>query len=456
MGFDFDGLGNHNFDRGEQYLRNELIPLADFDYVSSNIVDDDGKTPAEWSKSRVVQIEPGLRFGIIGFSNTDIPELTKPGSLGPFHVADPLETVNAEAARLAKQRKKVAAIVAIGHLGATAGTLTNPTGELIDLADNVENVDVVIGDHTNFQVVSNRPNGVLAVENLSRGVRFLRVRIFIDMQAGEVVYTTSDFHRPWTIGVTPDPTIQGEIDQLNADLRPILAGVIGSSDRYVPRADSCGRLDGRLCESLVGNIVTDAMRQLGPGFDFAITNSGGLRADLTCPTTDSPDDFCPAYTPPPFPITRGQVLGVLPFGNLVASVEVNGAELKAFLENGVSSMPAANGRFPQVSGLCFTYDISAPAGSRVTSVVRQATDGTCTGPAVDLTAASMYQLAINDFMAAGGDGYPNVASRAHSLDIMDQAVADWITANTPLSPAIQGRIVCTTTGATPCPVVTAP
>jgi 2',3'-cyclic-nucleotide 2'-phosphodiesterase (5'-nucleotidase family) len=456
MGFDFDGLGNHNFDRGEQYLRNELIPLADFDYVSSNIVDDDGKTPAEWSKSRVVQIEPGLRFGIIGFSNTDIPELTKPGSLGPFHVADPLETVNAEAARLAKQRKKVAAIVAIGHLGATAGTLTDPTGELIDLADNVKNVDVVIGDHTNFQVVSNRPNGVLAVENLSRGVRFLRVRIFIDMQAGEVVYTTSDFHRPWTIGVAPDPTIQAEIDQLNAELRPILAGVIGSSDRYVPRSDSCGRLDGRLCESLVGNIVTDAMRQLGPGFDFAITNSGGLRADLTCPTTDSPDDFCPGYTPPPFPITRGQVLGVLPFGNLVASVEVNGAELKAFLENGVSQMPAANGRFPQVSGLCFTYDISAPAGSRVTSAVRQAADGTCTGPAVDLTAASMYQIAINDFMAAGGDGYPNVASRAHSLEIMDQAVADWITANSPLAPRIQGRIVCTTTGATACPVITAP
>jgi 2',3'-cyclic-nucleotide 2'-phosphodiesterase (5'-nucleotidase family) len=456
MGFDFDGLGNHNFDRGEQYLRNELIPLAEFDYVSSNIVDDDGKTPAEWSKSKVVQIEPGLRFGIVGFSNPDIPELTKPGSLGPFHVADPLETVNAEAARLAKQKKKVAAIVAIGHLGATAGTLTDPTGPLVDLADGVENVDVVIGDHTNFQVVSNRPNGVLAVENLSRGVRFLRVRVFIDMQKREVVYTTSDFHKPWNAGVTPDPAIQARIDQLNADLRPILAGVIGSSDRFVPRADSCGRADGRLCESLVGNVVTDAMRQLGPTSDFAITNSGGLRADLTCPTTDIADDFCPAYTPPPFPITRGQVLGVLPFGNIVVTVELNGAELKAFLENGVSAMPAANGRFPQVSGLCFTYDVSAPAGSRVTSVVRQAADGTCTGPAVDLTAASMYHVAINDFMAAGGDGYPNVASRAHSLDIMDQAVADWITANTPIAPRIQGRIVCTTSGAAACPVITAP
>lgn len=455
MGFDFDGLGNHNFDRGEQYLRNELIPLADFDYVSSNIVDEDGDTPAEWSKSRIVQIEPGLRFGIVGFSNTDIPELTKPGSLGPFMVTDPLEAVNDEAARIARQKKKVAAIVAIGHLGATAGTVTEPTGPLVDLADGVENVDVVIGDHTNFQVVSERPNGVLAVENLSRGVRFTRVRIFIDMQKGEVVYRSADWHKPWNIGVTPDPTIQARINELNDALRPLLAVEIGSSNRAVPRSDSCGRVDGRLCESLEGNIVTDAMRVTFEA-DFAITNSGGLRADLTCPTTDSPDDFCPAFTPPPFPITRGQVLGVLPFGNLVATVDVSGAELKTFLENGVSAMPGANGRFPQVSGLCFTYDVSAPAGSRVTTVVRQAADGSCTGAAVDLTAASMYHIAINDFMAAGGDGYPNVAARAHSREIMDQTVADYITANSPLNPAIQGRIVCTTSGATACPVITAP
>ena len=60
------------------------------------------------------------------------------------------------------------------------------------------------------------------------------------------------------------------------------------------------------------------------------------------------------------------MLAVLPFGNVVFTVNINGAELKTMLENGVSPMPAANGRFPQVSGLCFTYDISAPAGSRVT------------------------------------------------------------------------------------------
>jgi 2',3'-cyclic-nucleotide 2'-phosphodiesterase (5'-nucleotidase family) len=190
------------------------------------------------------------------------------------------------------------------------------------------------------------------------------------------------------------------------------------------------------------------------GVEFAITNSGGLRADLTCPTTDSANDFCPAYTPPPYPISRGQVLTVLPFGNIVVTLKVNGAELKTMLENGISRMPAVDGRFPQVSGLCFTYNISAAAGSRVTGAVRQAADGSCTGAPVDLSAASTYTIATNDFMANGGDGYPNFASRMTTQDIMDQVLADYITAKGTISPAIQGRVVCTTSGSPACPVVT--
>ena len=60
------------------------------------------------------------------------------------------------------------------------------------------------------------------------------------------------------------------------------------------------------------------------GVEFAITNSGGLRADLTCPTTDLPGDFCPPFTPPPYPITRGQNLAVLPFGNVVVTSRILG------------------------------------------------------------------------------------------------------------------------------------
>ena len=452
MGFGADGLGNHNFDYGQTYLRNTIIPLANYPFVSANVIDPaTNDTPPEWSKSQVFTLG-GVKMGVIGFTNDDAPTLVSPAALSPFVITNSLAAVNKRADQLRKQQK-LFVVVAIGHLGATNGTLTSPTGPLIDLADNVQKVDVVIGDHTDFQVLTTRPNGVLVTENRSKGIRFTRVRLVVDTTTKTVVYKTADFHKPWDIGVTPDPAIQARIDQLNGQLAPILGTVIGNSSRFIPRADACGNAQGRTCESLVGNVTTDAMRTkyASIGVEFVITNSGGLRADLTCPTTDIGSDFCPSYTPPPFPISRGQVLTVLPFGNIVVTVQVNGAELKTMLENGVSLMPAVNGKFPQVSGLCFTYNISAPAGSRVTGAVRQAADGSCTGAVIDLTAASTYKIAENDFMAAGGDGYPVFSSRATTLDIMDQVLADYITAQGTVSPAIQGRIVCT--GAN-CPVVT--
>ncbi|HSB38016.1 MAG TPA: 5'-nucleotidase C-terminal domain-containing protein [Gaiellaceae bacterium] len=445
MGIDIDGLGNHNFDRGQDYLRHTLIPIADYPFVSSNIVDANGNTPPEWSPSHVFTFPHGVRLAMVGYSNDDLPTLINPAGLVPFHVESSTDHVNVEAAALAASTD---AIVAMGHLGATAGSLTDPTGPLVDLADNVTNVDAVIGDHTDFQVNTTRPNGVLVTENRSKGIRFTRVRLVIGPGNQGVVYKTADFHKPWNIGVTPDAQIQARLDDLQTQLAPILGTTIGSSTKFIPRADQCGNGVGRTCESLVGDVVTDSMRtKYNPiGVQFAITNSGGLRADLTCPTTDISGDFCGPYTPPPFPITRGQVLGVLPFGNIVVTLDVNGAELKTMLENGVSRMPAVDGRFPQVSGLCFTYDIAAPAGSRVTGAVLADASGNCTAAPVDLTAGSTYKIAENDFMANGGDGYPVFTPRMTTQDIMDQVAADYVTAASPLSPVVKaapdGRINC--------------
>jgi 2',3'-cyclic-nucleotide 2'-phosphodiesterase (5'-nucleotidase family) len=474
MGFSADGLGNHNFDQGQAYLRNTLIPLAKFPYVSANIVGANGATPAEWSPSRVFSTTfDGGRLGLIGFSNDDLPDLTSPSNLTPFQVTNSTAAVNAEAAKL--KAKGVQTIVAVGHLGATAGTLTAPTGPLADLADNVTGVDAVIGDHTDFQVNTVRPNGVLVTENRSKGIRFTRVQLVIDPNTKAVVYKTADFHKPWDIGVTPDPAIQADIDSLNAQLAPALNQKVGDSTKVIPRADQCGNSVGRTCESLVGGVVTDSMRtKYAPiGVQFAITNSGGLRSDLTCPTgaTDpNPGDFCPASLYPiptgagAYPITSGQVLTELPFGNVVTTVTINGAELKQFLENGVSQMPAAAGRFPQVSGLCFSYDIAAPPFSRVSSAVTADSSGNCTSTPVDLTAGSSYKIAENDFMASGGDGYPVTTSKPGyaTQDLMDQVLASYLTGNDPVSPFVKaapdGRVNCTDSngpGTAPdCPALT--
>ena len=272
---------------------------------------------------------------------------------------------------------------------------------------------------------------------------------------------------------------------MNAQLAPIFNTLVGRSTVVVPRADACaaatGRTDGRACESLVGDLTADAMRT-AYGTDFALANSGGLRADLTCPVAASdpnPSDFCPpgVYPVPDgsgrYPITRGQVLGVLPFGNVSVNLTINGAELKDYLETAISSLPATgNGRFGQVSGLCFTFDIQKPAigltpapavvaipgtGQRVLSAVRQAADGSCTGAAVNLTAGATYTLTTTDFTAGGGDGYQNFKSRATTQDLVDQDLVDYIAAQSGgiVSPTIQGRIHCTDsdlTAAPACPV----
>jgi len=467
MGFNADGLGNHNFDVSYEHMFGTLAPMAHFPYLSVNLQVAGGGTPvavppatpdagtpaagaAGFAPSTVIEVD-GVKVGLVGFSNTDIPDLTRPGALGPYEVTPPVAAVNAEAARLRGQG--VDTVVAIGHSGATGGTLTEPTGPVVDVADGVDGVDAVIGDHTDQQVSATRPNGVLLVENRSKGVMLTRVRLVVD-ETGTVAYKTADHHRPWNIGVTPDPAIQARLDELNAALQPILGAAIGSSTVPVLRSDACGTENGRTCESLLGDVVTDAMRTTYDT-DLAITNSGGLRADLTCPPGGS--DFCPADAPAGT-ITRGQVLTVLPFGNVVSTVEVTGAELKEMLEVGVGSMPEPDGGFPQVSGFCFTYDITAAPGSRVTSAVRQAEDGSCSGEPLDLSAGSTYTLATNDFTAAGGDGYPDVSVRATTRAPLDQVVADAIAGLSPLarpgapiSPSIQGRIACTGEG---CPTVT--
>jgi len=65
-----------------------------------------------------------------------------------------------------------------------------------------------------------------------------------------------------------------------------------------------------------------------------------------------------------------------------------------------------------------------------------------------------YTLATNDFMALGSDGYPNFAGRFTTRDLMDAVLTAHITANSPVSPALQARIACTTSGSLTCPVVT--
>src|SRR5262249_20334492 len=124
--------------------------------------------------------------------------------------------------------------------------------------------------------------------------------------------------------------------------------------------------------------------------------------------------------------------------------------LTAFLENAVSLMPAAAGRFPQVSGLCFIYDLSLAAGARVTSAVRTGPDGVCSSQIMDLSNTALYSLIINDFMAAGGDGHPRLKGELVVYQPLVAVVSSYVKRQGSFAPALQGRITCASSG---CPAV---
>ena len=171
----------------------------------------------------------------------------------------------------------------------------------------------------------------------------------------------------------------------------------------------------------MGNLIADAMRA-ATGADIAITNGGGIRADRTYDAGTV--------------LTRRDILTELPFGNVTVLTELPGYQILAALENGVSQVEKGAGRFPQVSGISFAFDPSAPAGSRVSEVM--------VGDApLDLN--KVYTVATNDYMLAGGDGYSALGGGRVIVDkgngnLMANDVMAYITEQGAVTTGIEGRI----------------
>ena len=123
-------------------------------------------------------------------------------------------------------------------------------------------------------------------------------------------------------------------------------------------------------------------------------------------------------------ITKGEVITVLPFSNTLATVQVSGADVIEALENGVSDVENGAGRFAQVSGLKYAFDLSKPAGSRVSAV--QVKTGDAWGP---IDEDANYIVVTNNYVRGGGDGYGTFAEGDNAYDFgppLEEVVADYI------------------------------
>lgn len=404
VGIDYAVLGNHEFDFGPEVLQARVAESA-FHWLAGNVALRGQPNFPGVADATIVQAG-GYKIGLLGLTTPDTPLVSSPGPDVTF------EAYASAGLRIAKTLRDQGAdlVIALSH---------NHYTEDLALMQAVPAIDVVLGGHDHLALT--HYDGRHAVLKAgSQGTFLGRLVLTIDKveaRDGTKVVWTPDFAQIHTAGVAPDPAVQAKVDGYHARLDAELGRTIGTT---ATELDS-RRATVRGGEAAIGNLFADAVRA-ATGSDVAIVNSGGIRGDTTYPAGAA--------------LTRKDILTELPFGNRTLKLAVTGAQLLAALENGVGKVEDAAGRFPQVSGLGFTYTAGKPAGDRV---------GEVTVGGRPLDPAASYTLATNDFMARGGDGYAMLADAkvlvdANSAKLIASQVMDHVAAMATVAPVVEGRI----------------
>lgn len=404
MGFDVVATGNHEFDDGpEEFMK--FIEAAEFPIIGGNFdVSRDENLRGKIKGSIVIEVG-GEKIGIIGATTEDTPEIASPGPNVEF--TDVIQYVRGASEAL--DAAGINKIILLSHIGYTVD---------MDVAAALPLVDVIVGGHSHtllsntaegaagpYPTMVTNPDGIeVPVVQANQYGKYLG-DIAITWDDNGVV--TKAEGEPYLIdaSVTGNEDFKTQLAALAAPIEEAMGVVIGTATADIDGSrDNC-----RARECQMGNLVADAMldRVKDQGVTIAIQNGGGLRASI-----DAGE------------ITVGEVITVLPFSNTLATVELSGADVIEALENGVSDIENGAGRFPQVSGLKYSFTLANPPGDRISDVMVGSGD---TWAPID--EAATYTIVTNNYMRGGGDGYATFAEGDNPYDFgppLEQVLADYI------------------------------
>ena len=395
--------GNHEFDFGKSIFLQRMAE-ARFPLYAANLRGPDGTALPNFKDRSIVTLD-GVRIGLTGATYDDSPRASSPQDL---QFAPTVTTIKEQAETL--RREGADFVVGVVHADRRQDYDIMAT----------RTVDLLLSGH-NHDLFINYDGRNAVVESGYDAIYVTAIDVTIDVKVADGRRVTTwwpQFRVINTADVTPDPEVAAVVARYEQQ---------ASAEMDVPLGVTAVALDSRTAtvrtrEAAIGNIVADAMRAAARA-DVAITNGGGIRGGK----------LYAANTP----ISRRDVLAELPFGNRVVTVEIDGRALKAAIENGLSQLPNASGRFPQVSGLVVEADLKRPAGSRITAIK--------VGDA-PLDESRIYRVATNDFMARGGDGYAMLADAAPALADTDappvaSEVIEYIKRIGTLRTGVEGRIL---------------
>ena len=354
--------GNHEFDFGKAVFLQRMAE-AKFPLYAANLRGPD-RQPLPGFKDRAIINLGGVRIGLTGGPYDHTPRGASPEDL---MFLSPVPTMKEQAEAL--RREGADFVVAVMHADRK---------DAIDLMAT-HTVDVILTGHSHDLFVQFDGRHIIAESSFdAHYVTVIDVSIDVKEQDGRrEVKWWPQFRIVDTATVTPNPEVAAAVAGFEREL---------SREMDVPLGTTAVELDSRNAtvrtrEAAIGNLVADAMRDKTQA-EVAIMNGGGIRAGKV---------YAPGTA-----ITRRDLLAELPFNNRIVVLEITGQVLRAALENGLSRVPTAAGRFPQVSGLTIEFDPGRPPGERILSL-------RIGGQPLDPN--KIYRIATNDFLAGGGDGY---------------------------------------------------
>ena len=407
LGVDVAAPGNHEFDAGVAELQRllgggcraaqagdpsvscALDPYAGakFPHVAANILKADGSAlfAPSWVRSY-----GGIRVGFIGATTRSTPSIVAPSGVAGLRFTDEAAAINAEAAR--PQAQGVQALVAVIHEGGNTGEpgntmewndagCANRRGAIFDIERRLSAaVDVVLSGHSHQGyrcVIGGRP--VMQAVALGCGVSVLD--LVLDPKTDDVDRSRS-LHR--NLPGFNDTTLPAHRELITAQEPAPYAAALRSVGRIGGSFSSAANNGNMSAGRLIADAQWAATRAPERGASqFALMNSGGVRAGLACRGT------------PPCEVSFGDVFTMQPFGNSLVVMTLSGAELKALLE----SQPRAGALMPS-SSIRWLWRASAALGQRVHDLRIQ-------GRPVD--PAGQVRFTVNSFMAEAGDGHTLLA-----------------------------------------------
>ncbi|GLV74868.1 5'-nucleotidase [Streptomyces hygroscopicus subsp. hygroscopicus] len=463
LDLDVTSVGNHEFDEGRAELNRiqnggchpkdgcyedgKTFQGADFPYLAANVTDE--KTGKPILKPYTVWQHKGVKIGFIGVTLEGTPGIVTAEGVKGLKFHDEVETINKYAKEL--NRKGVKSIVALIHEGGlpasssydydcdSPGAGDGISGPIVDIAKNITpQVDALVTGHTHQAYTCTIPDPSGTPRTVTSAASFGRLytdtTLTYDRRTGDIVRTSVRGANAANHVVNREQPKAPDMTSLIGRWNKLAAPIANKPIGYVS-ADINGR-GSTAYETPLGDVIADAqLEALSPadkgGAQLALMNPGGIRSDLAYKASGSEGDGV---------VTYGEAFTVQPFTNMMNVIDLTGSQLITALQQQVSGSNEASPKILQVSrSLTYTLDLTKSGKDRiVTDSVK------LNGEPID--PAKTYRVAMNEFLAGGGDGFAafkegtNKLVGASDLDTFTAYLSAHSSQSEPLDPPKADRI----------------